>query len=151
MIEYTPPTILPANAPRPWVFLAGSIEQGAAPNWQAQMGAALSEDVGTLANPRRADWDSSWKQEKTDPLFRGQVEWELDLLERADRIVMYFAPETKAPITLLELGLFAASGKLIVACPEGYWRKGNVDIVCERHGVEQVPSLDALIRAMRAS
>lgn len=132
------------------MFLAGSIEQGSAPNWQAQVGAALSTSTGTLANPRRADWDASWKQDKDDPLFREQVEWELNLLEQADQIVVYFAPGTKAPITLLEFGLFAASGKLIVACPEGYWRKGNVDIVCERYGVRQVADLDGLIRALQS-
>ena len=35
----------------------------------------------------------------------------------------------RAPITLLELGLFARSGKLIVCCPDGYWRKGNIEVV----------------------
>ncbi|MFK8003712.1 MAG: nucleoside 2-deoxyribosyltransferase domain-containing protein [Polyangiales bacterium] len=149
MVEYTPPTPIPVDAPRPWVFLAGSIEQGIAPNWQAQVASALKERAGTLANPRRADWDASWKQDKGDSLFREQVEWELNMLEQADQIIVYFAPDTKAPITLLELGLFAASGKLVVACPEGYWRKGNVDIVCERYGVRQVADVEALIQVLK--
>lgn len=149
MIEFTPPTKIPLDAPRPWVFLAGSIEQGAAPNWQARVCAELSDVTGSALNPRRPDWDASWKQHKGAPLFREQVQWELDLLERADTIVMYFAPDTKAPISLLELGLYASSGKLVVVCPEGYWRKGNVDIVCERYGVTQVDDLAALIAILR--
>ena len=58
---------------------------------------------------------------------------------------MYFDPETKSPITLLELGLYARSGKLVVCCPHGFWRRGNVDIVCDRYGVDQVKLLDTLI------
>ena len=62
-------------------------------------------------------------------------------------IAMYFAPETKAPITLLELGLFARTGKVIVCCPEGYWRRGNVEVVCARFGIARVATLDALVDA----
>lgn len=130
------------------MFLAGSIEQGAAPNWQSHIRAALSACVGTLLNPRRADWDATWAQDVGDSRFREQVEWELSHLERADQVAVFFAPGTKAPITLLELGLFAASGRLIVACPKGYWRKGNVDIVCARYGVRQVADLEGLVSAL---
>jgi hypothetical protein len=38
--------------------------------------------------------------------------------------------------------LFARSGKLLVCCPEGFWRKGNVEIVCARYGVPLVGELD---------
>ncbi len=64
-------------------------------------------------------------------------------------IAMYFAPRSRAPITLLELGLHAASGRLLVCCPPGFWRKGNVDIVCQRYGVPRVGDLDALVAAVR--
>jgi len=96
-------------------------------------------------NPRRDDWDSSWEQKIENAQFKQQVEWELDALEYADWILMYFDPSTKSPISLLELGLFAETGKLIVCCPEGFWRKGNVDIVCEKYGVPQVDSIEELI------
>lgn len=100
-------------------------------------------------NPRRDDWDSSWEQSIEKEHFREQVEWELEAQEKADVIVMYFAPNTKSPITLLELGLFAKSQKMICCCPEGFWRKGNVDVVCDRYGVEVVDTLDKLIIALR--
>ncbi len=134
--------------PRPWVFLAGSIEQGRAAFWQDQVIAGLGALGGTMLNPRRPDWDASWRQSIDEPRFREQVEWELSGLEQADIIAVYFDPATRAPITLMELGLFARSGKAIVACPEGYWRKGNVDITCARYGVESVGTLDALIAAL---
>jgi hypothetical protein len=52
-------------------------------------------------------------------------------------------------ITLFELGLFARSGKLVVCCPDGFWRKGNVDVVCKRYGVETVGDLEALAARAR--
>jgi hypothetical protein len=61
---------------------------------------------------------------------------------------MYFDKDTKSPITLLELGLFARGGTIIVCCPEGYWRKGNVDVVCEKYDIVQVDTLDKLIEGL---
>jgi hypothetical protein len=80
-----------------------------------------------------------------EPMFREQVEWELDGLERADLIAMWFAPQTKSPITLLELGLTARSGRLLVGCPDAFWRKGNIEVVCERYGVPLVTSRPAFV------
>jgi hypothetical protein len=62
---------------------------------------------------------------------------------------MYFAPATKAPITLLELGLAAGSGKLVVCCPEGFWRKGNVEVVCARYDIPLVADLEAMLSLVR--
>lgn len=133
------------------VFLAGSIEMGAAGPWQAEIEAALAHAPVTIWNPRREAWDASWRQSIDEPLFREQVEWELEAQERADLIAMYLAPDTRAPITLLELGLFARSGKLVVCCPEGYWRRGNVQVVCHRYGVREVPDLAALAAAVEGA
>ena len=119
---------------------------GTAEKWQEKVVSALTEYNVAVYNPRRNDWDSSWTQSIDNAQFREQVEWELSAMNESDIIAMHFDPATKSPITLLELGLHARSGKLIVCCPEGYWRKGNVDVVCARYNVEQVPSIDGLIR-----
>lgn len=131
----------------PSIFLGGSIEMGKAENWQERVSAALRHVDVLLLNPRRAHWDASWEQSIDNPPFREQVEWELDALDHADHIFMYFAPETKSPITLLELGLYAAKSpqKLVVTCPQGFWRKGNVDIVCNRHNVRQFDGINEYI------
>ena len=65
---------------------------------------------------------------------------------KADLIAMFFDPESKAPVSLLELGLAAGEGKgrVIVGCPEGYWKRGNVQVVCRRFGIELVGSLEEL-------
>jgi hypothetical protein len=131
------------------VFLAGSIDQGRATTWQTLLGETLSAHPITILNPRRPDWDSSWVMDISDPQFREQVEWELDMLEAADVVALYLAPDSQAPISLLELGLFARTGKVIVGCPEGYWRRGNVQIVCRRFGIELVDSLEDLVEAVQ--
>jgi hypothetical protein len=133
-----PPAPLLLDAGQTSVFLAGSIEMGAAADWQRQVEGALDDLPVVILNPRRNEWDASWVQSIGNPQFREQVEWELEAQERADVIGMYFAPATKAPVTLLELGLFARSGQLVVCCPEGFWRKGNVEVVCARYGVPLV-------------
>lgn len=118
---------------------------GAAKEWQKRVVRALAECNVTLFNPRRDDWDSSWKQTKDDVNFREQVEWELNSLSKSDYIILYLDPETKSPISLLEMGLYAQSGKLLVVCPDGFWRKGNVDIVCEKYGFPQFTTIDELL------
>lgn len=131
------------------VFLAGSIDLGSAEDWQTHVTLALAGQPVTLWNPRRKAWDASWEQSLGEPRFVEQVEWELRAQERADHIAMYFAPHSRAPITLLELGLFARSGRLVVCCPAGYWRKGNVDVVCRRYAVPTVPGLDELVAELK--
>ena len=126
------------------VFLAGSIEMGKAENWQQKLCSELKNI--TILNPRRDDWDTSWLQSIDNPQFKEQVEWELEAQEKADIIAMYFDINTKSVISLLELGLFAHTGKMIVCCPDGFWRKGNVDIVCKRYGVTQVNNIEELIK-----
>ncbi len=128
------------------VFLAGSIEMGKAENWQEKVERLLKDSNWTALNPRRDDWDSSWKQGIEHKQFREQVEWELLAQEKADVILMYFDITTKSPISLLELGLFASSGKMIVVCPEGFYRKGNVDITCKRYGVKQADTIEEAVK-----
>lgn len=57
---------------------------------------------------------------------------------------MYLDPNTKSPISLLELGLHANSKKLWVVCPDGFWRKGNVEVVCSLYDIPLFNSLDEL-------
>lgn len=136
------------------VFLAGSIEMGSAEDWQTEMEKVFEEFTVTFYNPRREEWDSSWEQRETNPQFNFQVNWEMNRLAAADYIFMYFAPDTKSPISLLELGLHAADGKMIVCCPDAFWRKGNVEILCSRYNiplfnnfVEAVASLSSKLQS----
>jgi hypothetical protein len=144
-----PPAPLKLHSGERSLFLAGSIEMGQAEQWQTEVERTLVAEDVVILNPRRDDWDASWEGSIRNPQFREQVEWELSAQELATVIAMFFAPATKAPITLLELGLFARSGKLIVGCPAGFWRRGNVEVVCARYGIPLVESLAALIDQAR--
>lgn len=126
------------------LFLAGSIEMGKAEQWQAKVIDMLKDSNYNILNPRRDDWDSSWEQNIENEQFKEQVEWELNYLKRADFVLFYFSPNTNSPITLLELGLMAGQypKKCIVICPEGFYRKGNVDIVCKYFGIRQIDTLE---------
>lgn len=124
------------------IFLAGAIDMGEAKDWQLETKEYLEENLDKdakiaviLLNPRRDDWDSSWKQEKENKQFNEQVTWELEGQENADHIFLVFTEESKAPITLLELGLFKDK-PMTVVCPKEFYRSGNVDIVCDRYGIE---------------
>jgi hypothetical protein len=119
------------------IFLAGSIEMGKAELWQHQLHKMIEKyDNCILFDPRRDDWNNEAIQSIKDPYFNSQVNWELDMLEKSNLIALYFDPNTKSPISLLELGLFAKSEKLTVCCPKGLWRKGNVEIICQRNNIK---------------
>ena len=134
------------------LFLAGSIEMGTAEHWQNRVIEALKDCKRlTIYNPRRADWDSSWVQSIDNPQFREQVEWELDNLQRANLAIFYFDPSTKSPITLMELGMMSNpwSPLTIVVCPKGFWRRGNVEIFCNREGIEFFETLEDAIEKIK--
>jgi hypothetical protein len=127
------------------VFLAGTIEMGNSEDWQTKVTESLSDRPYTILNPRRDAWDASWEQKIENPQFYQQVNWELDALNKADIIILYLLPDSKSPISLLELGLYASSGKLLVCCPDGFWRKGNVEIVCERYNIPLYENIENLL------
>ena len=133
------------------IFLAGSIEMGLASDWQAKIQNLLKTSDVTIFNPRRVNWDSSWEQTMESPQFRKQVDWELDRLAEADIIFMYLEPGTKSPISLYELGRFYQKN-ILVCCPKGFYRKGNVDIGCYRDKITTEPDFDKatelLVRAV---
>lgn len=129
----------------PMIFLGGSIEMGQAEDWQTRLKKAMTDFDVILLNPRRDDWDSSWVQSINNPQFNEQVTWELDALDAADTIVFYFDPNTKSPITLMELGLYAKGHHVIACCPDGFWRKGNVEIVCNRLNIQMVNTFAELL------
>lgn len=117
------------------VFLAGTMDMGHSEDWQKKftkdLGSWLDNNLTIIvANPRR---DKGFKDDPQE--FDYQVNWELDHLENADIIIMYIAGNSKSPVSLMELGLFARNGNLYVICEPEFYRYGNVEKVCERYGV----------------
>lgn len=134
----------------PSVILYGSISP--ATPWQDHLTASLSDLPITIINPVCAAWDNTWVEDASDPRFVAQVNWEMDHGRLADVIVVYFVPGTQAPISLLEMGQCAAmygGEKVVVCCPEGFWKRGNVKVVCGRLGVPVVESVEEVERIVR--
>lgn len=118
------------------VFLAGGITD--CPDWQAEVIKMFDKNVGKLPvvmlNPRRANFPMS---DRT--AAQTQIEWEFDMITRADVIMFWFPSETLCPITLYELGFqmgqrFGKEGpiykaqKLVVGCHPDYKRKQDVEV-----------------------
>ncbi|KAH8804646.1 hypothetical protein F5884DRAFT_859267 [Xylogone sp. PMI_703] len=134
---------------RATIFLAGSIS-----TWRSSLFKHFSNHPITFLDPYRPDWDSTWKEDIECEKFRTQTQWELDMQDKATLVAFWFQPETLAPVSLLELGLVLgkrgsnASREVVVMCPEKYWKRGNVQVVCHRYGVEVVDSLENLCEAL---
>lgn len=77
---YTAPQPFDDAPDAPSVFLAGSIEQGTAVEWQRSVIDALCDRDCVVFNPRRASWNRELRQSITEPEFAEQVRWELDAL-----------------------------------------------------------------------
>ena len=134
------------------IFLAGSIDMGSAENWQDRMEKDLVDfDNLVIYNPRRDDWDSDWVQDPTlGTQFHEQVTWELDHIEAANLVVVYFADGSKSPITLLEFGLLARMDKYVVVyCTPEFYRYGNVKMVADRYGIPVYNDYEDLLTQVR--
>lgn len=117
------------------VFLGGTIDCGNSENWQHKLIKELefvkTEHPLCIYNPRREEWPSSEDHDNIDK----QINWELYHLERADIIVMNILGNSKSPISLMEIGLFAKENKLLVFCPKEFYRYDNVRIVCNKYNI----------------
>jgi len=139
------------------IFLAGAIDMGEATDWQKEtvdyLKSKTSEEVDSVGiyNPRREDWNSSWKQELNNPQFFEQVSWELSYIDNCDVAIVYFTKDSKAPITLMELGKLSEikeAHNVVVFCPEGYHRKGNVDVLCHTKGIPVYTEISEFHKAL---
>jgi len=131
MNEVRPDKRLEAVGLRPRLFLAGSIEQGKAEDWQALTVKALTNYTVDIYNPRVAKWDDKLEQTIMCDAFREQVIWEQRYLAKCEYVLFNFIGDTKSPISLLELGQCCNSTgqQVIVVCPPEFWRRGNIELV----------------------
>jgi hypothetical protein len=142
-VIYAPSEEAPRHAKS--IFLAGTTSKVDTADWRETLSASLSRHPVTIYNPYRADWDSTWREDANFTPYREQVRWELDKQAKADLVVVYFHPATQAPVSLLEFGLSAkVPGRVIAVCPEGFWKRGNVQVVSEVYGVQLLDDVEKL-------
>lgn len=155
---YTPPQYPLLNDS--WevpIFLGGSIEMGKAIKWQDEFINMCKEKFQSsvyhlaILNPRRDDWDSTWKQSIENGQFYQQVDWELYYLEKCKFKLFYFAKDTMSPISLLEFGRFSALSpeKILLCVDKEYGRKGNLDVYCHKYQIPQYNSLEEIVNYLK--
>ena len=148
MIIITPETIVNKGANKlnaKSVFLAGTIDNGNSLNWQDKVIIELI-NLGIeceVFNPCREHWNPNPTKEDMEK----QIKWEQDHLDSADVIAMVLLDDSKSPISLLEMGLYAKSKKLIVFCTPKFYRFDNVRLTCEKYHIPLVQDLHPLIIA----
>lgn len=139
MMEIKAPNSL-TNCLKYSMFLGGTIDMGNSTDWQTEFKEYIEQNNNilnnewTILNPRRDNWDNSWGQSINNPIFKEQVDWELNALNRADLRIFVFLPDSKSPVTMLELGLYH-NKPCIVYCPFEFYRSGNIHIVCKRYNI----------------
>lgn len=143
------------------IFLAGTIDNGNSFDWQKDIEYSLEHLNKNIAllNPRRNNWDPSLQQRMSNPTFNEQVNWEMDNINKCDILFMNFLEDSLSPISLLELGIIYGiktskeiNKQIIVIAPDKFWRKGNIEVVCDKMDVPVYSNyqdgLNALIKAI---
>lgn len=119
------------------LFLAGAIDMGEAEDWQAkvtnELAPLFNNEELVILNPRRDKWTVLNQQDLEE-----QIQWELDAQEKADIIYFHFPESSKAPITLLELGLALREQfkQVVIYCHKDFYRATNVKITSEYYQTE---------------
>ena len=107
------------------IFLAGTIEMGNSPDWQAKAIRRLRDLDISIYNPRRV-------VAPDEALIADQINWELNSITKCHFIFMHLAADTISPISLYELGLLQgnpmSTKQIVVACDPKYTRAQNVKV-----------------------
>lgn len=117
------------------VFLAGTIDSGDSEDWQDEICRYFEEKDDskvaiTIYNPRREEWPDDGSNE-----VKRQIRWEHNKMDNADLIVMNILPDSKSPISLMEIGMYSKDNKLHVFCQPDFYRFDNVEMVCKKYGI----------------
>ena len=113
------------------IFLAGTIDNGDSIDWQKKLIEKFKDTDIKIYNPRCKHWNKNATKEDLEY----QIKWEQDKLDDADLIIMVLSDNSKSPISLLELGLYATSKKILVFCTDKFYRFDNVRLTCEQYDI----------------
>lgn len=132
------------------IFLGGTIENGTSTDWQNDLIQRLKEILPlgesiNVYNPRRSHWDQN-----ADVNERiNQIQWEHYYLDRSDIIVINILEDSKSPISLMEIGMYADSDRLLVFCPKSFYRYENVLCVCQKYDIPLYDTNDVNVIAQK--
>ncbi|KZZ97319.1 hypothetical protein AAL_03283 [Moelleriella libera RCEF 2490] len=131
-------------------FLAGTMSPDSQIGWRPVLIDETFSDLPiTVFDPTRLDWDETWREDFSDARWVEQIQWELDMQELADVVVVFLGDTSVAPISMLELGLNAKSGKVLVCAMPRFAKRGNVEAICARYHVPLVSCVEDLQSAIK--
>ena len=136
MIYITPDNKKRANSKYKSIFFGGTIDNGDSINWQVELSKLLEQLNINIYSPRRLQWNPNF----TNDELSNQIRWEQKHLDKANIIIMVLLDDSKSPISLLELGLYAKSKKMIVFCTDKFYRYDNVRLTCEKYNIPLINS-----------
>ncbi len=122
-----------------YTFLAGSMDYKLTAQWREEVMHVLGKDTHFF-DPTNKKHDTLTKKE-----MKNHIQWELDALLLSDSILLNFLPYALSPISLVELGLYVDSGKLIVICPKEFYKSEYVYTLCENYNT---PIFENLTQAL---
>jgi len=112
---------------REYIFLAGSMNTTVDNNWRQDVVNQL-DSVYHFYDPTNNNHDKL-----NDSQMKEHIKWELDALKMADKIILNFLPNAQSPISLVELGLYMSTSKLIVICPKEFHQSRYVHVLCKQY------------------
>jgi hypothetical protein len=62
---------------------------------------------------------------------------------------LYLYPGTISLISLIELRLFIKTKKIVICCPDSFYRRGNVQIICNKYDIKLVKTLNKLVKEVK--
>jgi len=131
---------------QPHVFLSGPLGP-----WRDKVIAETKANVVFL-DPVRPDWDFSWKSDTSDARFVKQSEWEINAILRHTAIFLCYLPAgAQAPISMVELGMASGSAvpHVVVACEDGFFKKGYVNVLVQNRNGRVFDTLDEAVAFIR--
>lgn len=125
-----------------YIFLAGSMDTSVKNNWRDDVVHVLGE-VYNFYDPTNNNHDML-----NDIEMREHIKWELDALNMSDKILLNFLPDAQSPISLVELGLYVSSNKLIVICPKEFHQSRYVRVLCKQYNTPLFNKMDDALRTL---
>lgn len=123
---YTSQHTLPTTN-RKYCFLAGSIDMSEVENWRETVVGKLN-GYTNFFDPTHLNHDTL-----NDTEMREHIRWELDALQLSDLVLLNLLPNYKSPVSLIELGVYVQSGKLVVVCPLRFYQRRYIEELCARY------------------
>ena len=142
-LVYKAPKVLDKKV-RVTVFLAGSIKIGKATKQQIAFTLALLDLLVTVFNLRCNNQNLTQKQDILHLKFNKQVIQKYNCLNKVNVIAIYFKPSTLSSISLLELGKYTKSRKIVVYCLDRFQKRGNIQIEYYQKRVLLVETIEKL-------